>query len=406
MRGRSERLAPQGGETIKQDIFIETSAYMRSVFALDVPLMVNAPNVAQVADGVFVNTSYRNRLRSYSAISSLSDRLRPPSGNIPRDRYLKLPDNFSPQIRSLTEEIVRGLDDRDKPNAIMEYLSPPEYSYSLVNLPVSQNPLEEFVLQAKSGNCEYYATAMAVMLRMSGIPSRIVAGYHGGVYNDSGDYYVVSQSNAHAWVEAWDDGERVWRRYDPTPASTEAGGGPDYEVRYGFFWKYVDYINYNMSRIFMEYEGDTQSRILDAAREFMASPGAVMEAALDRLYNDRRKAYYVAAVAAFICLVFAAWRCLGYLRARSRRSRDYALKCRFLSAMRRHGFIKGPQEGLEEFARGVAAKRGSGDAVSLFASEFVSSFEEYYFRDIPIGPCEFKRLGGIIKNIGRIRFRT
>jgi transglutaminase-like putative cysteine protease len=404
-RERPERLAPQGGETVKQDIFIENGAQMRLLFALDVPLMINAPNVATVGDGVFANTSYRNRVRSYSAISSLSDRMRPPSGGIRRDRYLKLPDNFSPRMQILTEEIVRGLKDRDKPGAIMEYLSPPEFAYSLTDLPVSQTPLEEFVFQAKRGNCEYYATAMAVMLRMSGVPSRIVAGYHGGVYNDSGDYYVVSQSNAHVWVEAWDDGERAWRRYNPTPASAGAGGGTEDEVRYGFFWKYVDYINYNMSRIFMEYEGDTQSRILEAAREFIASPGVAIGAFLDRLYNDRRKTYSVIAAAVFICLAFAVAKCFGRFRRLSRRSRDYILKERFLSAMKRCGFIKLPQEGLEEFAKGVSEKRGAGDAVSAFAAEFVLAFEEYYFRDIPIELREFKRLEDLIGKIRKTRVR-
>jgi hypothetical protein len=156
----------------------------------------------------------------------------------------------------------------------------------------------------------------------------------------------------------------------------------------------------------MEYEGDTQSRILDAAREFMASPGAAMGSVLDRLYNDRRKTYFVVSAAAFMCLVFAAWRGFGYLRVRSRRSRDYALKNKFLSAMKRRGFTKKPQEGLEEFARAIAAKRGSDDLVSVFAAEFVSSFEEYYFRDIPIGSREFKRLDGMIKNIDRISVRS
>jgi len=108
------------------------------------------------------------------------------------------------------------------------------YQYSL-NLDFVRDreldPLEDFVANHKRGHCEYYASALVLMLRSQGIPARMVIGYKGGLFNSLGQYYVVQQRFAHAWVEAWmPDGEvpedeiggrpsagGCWYRLDPTP---------------------------------------------------------------------------------------------------------------------------------------------------------------------------------------------
>ncbi|MDR1133634.1 MAG: DUF3488 and transglutaminase-like domain-containing protein, partial [Synergistaceae bacterium] len=222
---RREQAETDGAGVVKQEIFIENSRYMGALFAMDVPVMVNAPGVMPRGDGVFVNANFRDRLRSYTALSVPSDSFKPSSGAIRRRDYLELPSGYGESIRNLTAEITRGVKDGDIPAEIMKYLSPPDFSYSLDDLPMSREPLEEFLFAARRGNCEYFAAAMTVMLRMAGIPARIVAGYHGGVYNESGGYYVVSQANAHVWVEAWDGDEKSWRRYDPTPDDESIQGG-------------------------------------------------------------------------------------------------------------------------------------------------------------------------------------
>jgi transglutaminase-like putative cysteine protease len=109
-----------------------------------------------------------------------------------------------------------------------------QYEYSL-NLDFVRNrdldPLEDFVANHKRGHCEYFASALTLMLRSQGIPARIVIGYKGGLFNSLGHYYVVQQRFAHAWVEAWMPAGEVpddeiagrpsaggcWYRLDPTP---------------------------------------------------------------------------------------------------------------------------------------------------------------------------------------------
>ncbi|HEX3131379.1 MAG TPA: transglutaminaseTgpA domain-containing protein [Thermoanaerobaculia bacterium] len=80
----------------------------------------------------------------------------------------------------------------------------------------SANPIEDFLFRYKSGQCEYFASSMVLMLRSQGIPARLVTGFLGGEYNPFEGYYIVRDSNAHAWVEAWLPGEG-WRIFDPTP---------------------------------------------------------------------------------------------------------------------------------------------------------------------------------------------
>jgi hypothetical protein len=97
------------------------------------------------------------------------------------------------------------------------------------------DPIEDFVVHHHTGHCEYFASALVLMLRSQGIPARIVVGYKTGEYNMLGRYYVVRQKHAHAWVEAWMPPGAVpeseiagtpnqggcWYRLDPTPASGE-----------------------------------------------------------------------------------------------------------------------------------------------------------------------------------------
>jgi len=88
------------------------------------------------------------------------------------------------------------------------------FTYTLQPKLLGDSPVDEFLFDSRGGFCEHFASAMAVVLRNASIPARIVTGYQGGKMN--GDYMIVRQSDAHAWVEAWIKG--AWRRFDPTAA--------------------------------------------------------------------------------------------------------------------------------------------------------------------------------------------
>jgi hypothetical protein len=78
-------------------------------------------------------------------------------------------------------------------------------------------PVDEFLFDTREGFCEHYASAFTVMMRAAGLPARVVTGYQGGELNGLGDYYIVRESDAHAWTEVWLR-DRGWVRVDPVSA--------------------------------------------------------------------------------------------------------------------------------------------------------------------------------------------
>lgn len=140
-----------------------------------------------------------------------------------RRQYLSLP-ALDPRIPQLARDIVRGREsDAERAIAVAQYLRR-SYSYTL-ELPAKElaDPLANFLFTRRKGHCEYFASAMAVMLRALGIPSRMVTGFQSGVYNPLTDLYVIRASDAHSWVEAWLPA-RGWTTFDPTPPDPNPGG--------------------------------------------------------------------------------------------------------------------------------------------------------------------------------------
>ncbi|HLY79087.1 MAG TPA: transglutaminase-like domain-containing protein, partial [Caulobacteraceae bacterium] len=91
------------------------------------------------------------------------------------------------------------------------------YSLDLGGRAADADPIESFLFTYKSGQCEYFASAMVLMLRAQGIPAQLVTGFLGGEYNPFEGYLVLRDSNAHAWVEAWLGDREGWQVFDPTP---------------------------------------------------------------------------------------------------------------------------------------------------------------------------------------------
>ncbi|HEY1521884.1 MAG TPA: transglutaminaseTgpA domain-containing protein [Solirubrobacteraceae bacterium] len=99
--------------------------------------------------------------------------------------------------------------------AVLAYLAH-GYTYNQ-SPPASRYPLEDFLFVHKLGYCQHFAGAMALLLRMGGVPARVAVGFTSGTYDRPGHHWVVSDLNAHAWVEAWFP-RYGWVRFDPTPS--------------------------------------------------------------------------------------------------------------------------------------------------------------------------------------------
>jgi len=179
--------------------------------------------VAQDAAGAIYDVDRDRAITSYEAVSDLAQPspalLRAASGAMPSSislRYLQLPP-LDPRIPQLARQITASAGTTyDKAAAIQQYLMT-RYGYTL-QLPrtMPRDPLANFLFVRKQGHCEYFASAMAIMLRTQGVPARIVNGFRGGEFNDLTGSYLIRARDAHSWVEAYIPGEG-WISFDPTP---------------------------------------------------------------------------------------------------------------------------------------------------------------------------------------------
>ena len=149
------------------------------------------------------------------------------------EAWTMLPPNIDPRVGELAERIVTEAgvagDPAAEALALQQWLRT-EYAYTLVpEASEEAQPLSAFLFDTKRGHCEYFATALAVMLRTRGIPARVVGGFYGGEPNPFADWVLVRQSDAHAWVEAWTGGD-VWTQYDATPAASAISGPSFFEA--------------------------------------------------------------------------------------------------------------------------------------------------------------------------------
>jgi len=165
--------------------------------------------------------------------------------------YLELPTRLDPRIPALASKIAAGSkNEYDKAANIESYLKA-HYAYTLdLSGPRANDPLANFLFVRRAGHCEYFASAMTIMLRSIGIPSRYVTGFVPGEFNDIGGDYIVRESDAHAWVEVYFP-DYGWITFDPTPAGSGEHSG--FFGRLSLYWDWFQFtwgewvINYDFA---------------------------------------------------------------------------------------------------------------------------------------------------------------
>lgn len=231
IRGREARLftVPAPKEMVVQDIYME-SFNSPVIFTYGIPLEIDGTfKKIQMDQGYSLQTLDKHTgPKRYTVIADIGN----PTTNYPRPvhfnthniypkRFLQL-SKTSPRIRKLARDLVDESDPGTvKAGKILKYLKK-HYRYSLdMERKTHKTALDEFLFVRKEGHCEYFASAMAVLLRLNGIPSRIINGFAGTEWNDLGQYMIVRQTHAHSWVEAYIPGQG-WQVYDPTPPDPAA----------------------------------------------------------------------------------------------------------------------------------------------------------------------------------------
>ncbi len=204
----------QDHKTITYDIELEPHGH-NFLPMLDVP--VQAPKGAFLMPDWHVQQDHPvTRLKHYRGQSQLanphSDHLTPSM----RRRLLSLPHGLNPRTRGMMQR-WRGQtpDTRILINRILQWFHQENFIYTFTPPPLQGDSVDQFLFETRAGFCEHYASAFTVMMRFAGVPARVVTGYQGGLNNR--DYWLVRQSDAHAWSEVWLAGHG-WLRVDPTTA--------------------------------------------------------------------------------------------------------------------------------------------------------------------------------------------
>jgi transglutaminase-like putative cysteine protease len=145
------------------------------------------------------------------------------------------------------------------------YFRTNKFRYSMHGLPTGPNALEQFLFEKRQGNCEFFASSFALVLRAAGVPARLVAGYLGGDYNEMPPPYLVSEDMAHVWVEAFIPG-RGWVRIDPSGLALNAGVFWNKPKRHDWLTtlrQTLDSLDYSWNRAVITYDLERQ---VEAAR--------------------------------------------------------------------------------------------------------------------------------------------
>src|SRR6266536_4382722 len=208
----SVRQIPRGN-TIRQRITLAPHG-ARWMFALDRPFEV--PPGAILARGHYLwSIQTIRKARRYEVVSSVGmagKELTPAE----RREALDVPPSIGPAVRELAQSwITQNSNPRGVVNTALQFFGTQGFSYSLSPGEYGRNGLEQFLFHRRVGFCEHYAASFATLMRLAGIPARVVVGYLGGEYNDLGDFFLVRQADTHAWGEVWLP-ESGWMRLDPT----------------------------------------------------------------------------------------------------------------------------------------------------------------------------------------------
>ena len=171
------------------------------MFALDRPF--ETPPGAILARGDYLwSVQTIRKARRYEVVSSSGSagkELTPDE----RQEALEVPPSISPAVRELAQSwTTQNSNPRAIVNSALQFFQS-GFRYSLSPGEYRKNDLEQFLFHRRIGFCEHYAASFATLMRLAGIPARVVVGYLGGEYNDLGHFFLVRQADTHAWCEVW-----------------------------------------------------------------------------------------------------------------------------------------------------------------------------------------------------------
>jgi len=318
------------------------------------------------------------------------DRLRAASDGFrpSRRHYLQLPD-LDPRVAALADSLTAGWTSRyDKTTAIQSWLRGLTYT---LDLPATarEATLAHFLFERKAGHCEYFSTAMVVLLRAAGIEARNVNGFLGGEWSAFGNYLAVTQNQAHSWVEVWFP--RIgWVTFDPTPTG---GSG---ERLASWYWPgrfLFDGLQHRWNKWVLDYDADSQLGIIQRWAEFLepvAETGPTDE-------PDGRSGPW-AAWLMVLAAAAALWGAIRILRERD----SIPTHTKLYLALRRTGMSAGLEIGPGTTPAGLVSRVVERTpAAGVDASRLVALYTAARFGRRPLDPTDIEEMRSALRRIGQ-----
>lgn len=308
----------------------------------------------------------------------------------------------SETLLSFGREAAAGVDPAGSPLAFASRLEQhlaSRFFYSDDSAPWGPNAVEEFLTLRKAGHCETFATAMALVLREHGIPSRLVTGFAGGERGPFGSYYLVRGRDAHAWVEAWCGPRLGWVAFDPTPPAGRPGvTNVDLLRKAGQFFENLEFLYGRYVLGFAEADQATLARLVREGAEaaeagFRALAQDLRDLAAGGVLSRVVLGLLALAAAASALLLARRFGPRGGFGPRGLPPAAGAYR-KLQRALRRRGADLTPASAPSE-TLASADLLGAGKA----SREIVRSYVAESFGGRPTSPDEVRRLDGLLREV-------
>jgi protein-glutamine gamma-glutamyltransferase len=353
---RPAPLVPQG-PAYKYTVMMEPHQH-RWLFMLDWPDTWNLPRAALSSSYTLMQPEPVSRPVDIVAASYTRVRSEQPLEPQRRRIDTKSPANRNPRTLQLAQELRSAHPETMAfVQSVLSMIREQPFFYTLSPPKLSDNSVDDFLFETKRGFCGHYASAFVALARAAGIPARVVTGYHGGTLNPYGDYWIVRQSDAHAWAEVWLEGQG-WTRVDPTAAiapervergltdvaNAEESLASPWQQRTRWFSSLrmrLDAVKAIWRERILDFDQDSQRKLL----EYLRIPEP-----------DGQKLVLVLAAGMVLVFAWLTWQVRRELAPRSHdvTARAYARLCAKLAAV---GIARLPHEGAEAYAIRVARLR-------------------------------------------------
>lgn len=327
-------------------------------FGLDIPTASPDREVLFTHDYQLIALRPVNQAVSYELQSHTRTRATEALSPLQRRLALQLPAGRNPRSVELARALRAGAhDDAAFVAALLQLFRRGGYHYTLTPRRLELDSIDDFLFNTREGFCGHYASAFATLARAGGMPARVVTGYQGGEWNPIGTYFIVRQSDAHAWTEVWIEGSG-WTRVDPT-----AVVAPD-RLNRGFFESMRAAVS-QTDRMLREIGWLADARLAwdtvntwwkDQVIEFD------LRAQLGLLSRLGFRAPQVAHLGLLLAVALTGW--LGWIgwrlgRMERPRDRDALARAyrRLGERLARQGLVRAPHEGPLDFAHRIARER-------------------------------------------------